>query len=339
MPPATESPRRGWWLVLLAVLSCLLAGCGGTDVLDDFYLFVPPPAEDGIIRHSNLIVTGQITDIQRIGMPIRNWSSETAGYEWLHPLRVRIRVDEMVDGLPSGLGTRELDVRTVHGSSHWWASIPAVSDLSSRRLHYLRTNYPSTESIGRPFYVADLLSSSTTLDASSDGIRSGAERISLARKALVQRLLPQSCSATRKPDLIRRNASLALNLGGYMETLPALKFLLACPDRDLQREICLGMIENGYTGQEVCLDSLHVEIARLSRADREIVEHKRRSDEEFRKWFLEDPVAASTYRQILRGRDGLVDVVRLIAMHPSKDLAAKARETLAKLGPAHMALR
>jgi hypothetical protein len=105
------------------------------------------------------------------------------------------------------------------------------------------------------------------------------------------------------------------------------------PQPRIRWSACSALYEDAFIGQDGCVDGLKTNPLARSRSAEllHLMASRRTSKERFSSAFLADPSRTAASYSVLPGTDGLKDFLRLIAQHPDRKLAARAKTELSRL--------
>ncbi len=197
-----------------------------------------------------------------------------------------------------------------------------------RGLHYLR------ESGDGLHYVVDVSPSSSALPAGGDGKAVTEELVAMVRESLAGEVLPGSCGFDPRRFALSRAAGSAIRISGYSAVLPKLLPLLACADRDVRAAACAVLDENAFWGQQGCVREMGTGAALPGAGERMRWSAARRAaiDRKILAGFIANPLATAKEYSVLPGAEGVVDFLRILALHADPEVAAAARHAIPLAG-------
>ena len=253
-----------------------------------------------------------------------NWPSRP-GISSSRLVKVGLQVEQVIAG---EIGNRDLQVMywapetfTQAGSLDY----PVIGEIA---VHYL---------IGKSGilrYVRDLIGGKTMVYFGSHINQSTGGRMSPETKIIDVLLTPGAgINVDSFANHLGSSVSQSLLLAGFTETFPFVRKLLSYRNPLIQWKACVSLYEEGFVGQDGCVDGLITNPLAASRSAelKHVMDLRKASNDRFSRAFLADPLKTVASYSVLPGRDGLRDFLGLIATHPDPKLAAKAKAELGSL--------
>ena len=276
--------------------------------------------EAGLVQRAEIILIGRTTEVQWGTTPIRaKWTGQPF-IETARLIKLRVVVEGVIRGT---VKTGELTVYTWGADVFTNAHSLNRPNVGERAIHYLVNEQNAVR------YVTDVIRSDTI-------ISSGAHRSAMILGAggteiKIARILLTPGEDFHSEEFIAGLGTAvqrSLELVGFMGTLPLLKALLDNPDAKIRAGACEEMYQQPFFGQDVCADKLgSVATMRNPKLD-ELRVGRIKATSSFKSAFLTDPMRTAKDYSVLAGTAGIADFLRLIAMHPDKQLATRAQNEL-----------
>ena len=276
--------------------------------------------EAGLVQKAEIILIGRTTDVQWGTTPIRaGWTGQPF-IETARLVKLRVAVESVIRGAVKG------DELTVY---YWGADVftnahslnrPVVGE---RAIHYLVNGKDGVR------YVTDVIRSKTVI---SSGVhRSAMISGNDGAEVKIARILLTPGEDFHPPEFVAGLGSAvqrSLELVGFTGTLPLMRALLENPDPQVKESACAELYRQPFFGQENCADKL-VSATHTGNPELEKLRTERtKATIRFKSAFLTDPMRTAKDYSVIAGPEGIVDFLRLIALHPDTQIATRAQTEL-----------
>lgn len=274
-----------------------------------------------LLERATLVVVGTTADAkwEPARRPI-SWSMQP-GVSSAGLVKVRLNIEQVIRG----------EVNSGQITAYYWgadiftnASSLQLPNMGERRaVHYL------VREQGILRYVRDIMRS-TTVVFSGGHLKPAAFTTETAEQTIARILLTpgEGMDAGEFTHNLPTTVADALQLAGFTETLPLLRDLSANPDWNVKWSACVQLYRSAFIGQDGCIDNLLPTAREHGRESELRALQLQRTNAHFRNAFLADPIRIAKDYALLPGNAGIADFLRIIAQHPHKELAARARKAL-----------
>jgi hypothetical protein len=243
--------------------------------------------------------------------------------------KVRLKIAQIViDGVLRG------QLQGNHIAAYYWAPEEFGSGLSqlnlqrvgSNAVHYLFADGRSLR------YFTDVFRSQTYVYSGLHEARSGGKDL---QAEIVRILLTPGRQFDRKLflDTLFTSTGTALQLAGYSEVLPFLRALQTAGDSEISTRACVALHEFAFLGQDACFDDLVKRGVPAAVAKSEAETSSRSTfKDRIRHNILREPLSVASAYAVLPGRQGILDFLHLLQLHPDREIAGRATSALQALG-------
>jgi hypothetical protein len=320
MRPAQETTRLT--SISLVLFVAILSSCSAVDHVP---IRLHNWDEPDLVKNANLIVLATTHRVEWEPVAIKVQWNLQPGVRSARLVRLDLQVEQVIRGtlkdVKIPVGYWAADVFTNASALH----LPFTNE---RDIHYL------TDDHGIYRYVADIVRSQTEVFSGAHNRATTStddtDQLRIAKVLLTpgERINAELFARNLATSTIR-----SLELVGFMRTLPLLRNLLQYQHPQVMWSTCVQMYS--FIGQDSCIDQLASHQLAGSRGQEldTLLATRKRGNVAFARAFLSDPLHTAKQYAVLRGDEGILDFLHLIAQHPDRTLAARALAELQHRAP------
>ncbi|MGJ5820891.1 hypothetical protein [Paludibaculum fermentans] len=310
---------RNWLLLGTAILSLVQVGCAqGTRYPLRLYDF----DERQLLEKATTVVVAKTVGFEwEAASQSIHWSKQY-GVQSARLVKVKLSVEQVIRGSAEG----------AEMTAYYWAPEYYTNGSSlhlpmqgERAVHYFVTDQ------GVLRYVTDLVRSTSPVFTGYHHQPPKARGTGAEAKIAAVLLTPgEGTDIAMLVTNLSTATGGALQLVGYVGTLPLLAALADNPVEEIRWEACVEFYRGSFEGHDGCIDKLASEAVEHGRKAEllRLQSQRMRGNQAFRQAFLSDPFRTAKQYAVLPGDSGIADFLNMLTQHPDKGIADRAREAL-----------